>query len=45
LKWPLEWAILLGLCLLGIILWITSKSSRETTTDDERDHLILEKYK
>ncbi|MBK5279416.1 MAG: APC family permease [Bacteroidia bacterium] len=45
LKWPLEWAVLLGLCLLGIILWITSKKSRETTSEAERDHLILEKYK
>ncbi|MBL7877972.1 MAG: hypothetical protein JNL53_20065 [Cyclobacteriaceae bacterium] len=45
LQWPLEWAILLGLCLLGLILWIISKRSRETTSREERDHLILEKYK
>ncbi len=45
LQWPLEWTILLGLCLLGLILWIISKRSRETTSREERDHLILEKYK
>jgi len=45
LKWPLEWAILIGLCLLGIILWITSKKSRDTTPKEERDHLILERFK
>ncbi|MBL7870804.1 MAG: APC family permease [Cyclobacteriaceae bacterium] len=45
LKWPLEWAILLGLCMLGAILWIFSKNSRDTTSEEDRDHLILEKYK
>jgi basic amino acid/polyamine antiporter, APA family len=45
LKWPLEWAILLGLSLLGLILWLTSKKTRDTTPEAERDHLILEKYK
>lgn len=45
LRWPLEWAILFALSGLGLIFWIVSKKSRETTTREERDYLILEKYK
>ncbi len=45
LKWPLEWAILLGLCLLGIIFWISSHQSRKTKSKEDRDYLILEKFK
>ena len=45
LKWPLEWAILIALSLLGIIIWMISKKSRSTTSKEERDYLILEKFK
>ncbi|NJN41638.1 MAG: APC family permease [Flammeovirgaceae bacterium] len=45
LKWPLEWGILIGLIILGIILWIISKKSRSRIDDEERDYLILEKFK
>ena len=45
LKWPLEWLILVGLSLLGIVFWVLSKKSRQATTQEERDYLILEKFK
>ncbi|MEQ9099346.1 MAG: APC family permease [Imperialibacter sp.] len=45
LKWPLEWAILLALSILGTIFWTVSKQSREATSLEERDYLILERFK
>ncbi len=45
LVWPLEWLILLALSVLGIVFWILSKKSRDATTKEERDYLILEKFK
>jgi amino acid transporter len=45
LKWPLEWAILITLSVLGLIIWIISKKSRSTTSKEERDYLILERFK
>ncbi|MCB0493446.1 MAG: APC family permease [Cyclobacteriaceae bacterium] len=45
LVWPLEWMILLSLSVLGIVFWVISKKSRATTTKEERDYLILEKFK
>lgn len=45
LVWPLEWMILLSLSVLGIVFWMISKKSRDTTTKGERDYLILEKFK
>lgn len=45
LKWPLEWAILIALSLLGGIIWLISKKSRNTTSKEERDYLILERFK
>ncbi|MEQ9592792.1 MAG: APC family permease [Cyclobacteriaceae bacterium] len=45
LKWPLEWLILIALSALGIIFWMISKKSRDATTKEDRDYLILEKFK
>ena len=45
LKWPLEWAILITLSLLGLIIWMISKKSRSATSKEERDYLILERFK
>lgn len=45
LVWPLEWLILIGLSVLGVVFWIISKKSRQATTKEERDYLILEKFK
>ena len=45
LVWPLEWLILIALSILGVVFWIISKKSRQATTQDERDYLILEKFK
>lgn len=45
LQWPLEWAILITLSLLGIIFWSVSKKSRDNTKKEERDYFILEKFK
>jgi amino acid transporter len=45
LKWPLEWAILIALSVLGLVIWIISKKSRSTTSKEERDYLILERFK
>lgn len=44
LKWPLEWAILIALCILGAIFWGLSGKSRLATKKEERDYLILEKF-
>ncbi|MEZ4805307.1 MAG: amino acid permease [Bacteroidia bacterium] len=44
LKWPLEWVIFISLCLLGAIVWIISKKSREEVSKKERDYLILERF-
>ncbi|MEQ8423357.1 MAG: APC family permease [Cyclobacteriaceae bacterium] len=45
LVWPLEWLILIALSVLGIVFWVISKKSREATSKEERDYLILEKFK
>lgn len=45
LVWPLEWLILIALSVLGIVIWLVSKKSRQATTKEERDYLILEKFK
>lgn len=45
LVWPLEWLILIALSSLGIVFWTISKKSRQATTQEERDYLILEKFK
>lgn len=45
LKWPLEWAILITLSVLGLIIWMISKKTRSTTSKEERDYLILERFK
>ncbi len=44
LTWPLEWAILLSLILLGGTFWVLSHKAREETTANERDYLILENF-
>ncbi|MEQ8361687.1 MAG: APC family permease [Cyclobacteriaceae bacterium] len=45
LKWPLEWLILIALIALGVLFWMISKKSRDATTKEDRDYLILEKFK
>jgi amino acid transporter len=45
LRWPLEWLVLAALSILGIVFWMVSKKSRSATTKEERDYLILEKFK
>ncbi len=45
LVWPHEWLILIALSILGIVFWVKSKKSRDATTKEERDYLILEKFK
>ncbi|MCB0489538.1 MAG: APC family permease [Cyclobacteriaceae bacterium] len=45
LRWPLEWVILITLALLGLVFWVRSKKSRNTTPEEEREYLILENYK
>lgn len=44
LAWPLEWGIFSVFSLLGLIFWRLSAKSRKTTSKEERDYLILEKY-
>jgi len=44
LKWPLEWGALAALSVLGAIIWITSSKSREKTSSNDRDYLILENF-
>ncbi|MDZ4716177.1 MAG: APC family permease [Cytophagales bacterium] len=45
LRWPLEWGILLALSGLGFLFWLLSRKSRDSTPKEERDYLILEKFK
>jgi amino acid transporter len=44
LRWPLEWAILVVACLLGWLVWTTSKKSRTGTSTKQRDYFILEQF-
>ncbi len=39
---PIEWAILVVLCLCGIIFWTVGRSQRETIHEDDRARLILD---
>jgi len=41
LKWPLEWMILIFLCLLGALIWFISGRSRRNLAKSERDYHIL----
>lgn len=45
LAWPLEWAIFLTFSVLGIVFWVISAKSRNAVPKEERDYLILEKFK
>lgn len=42
LVWPLEWMILLALCLCGMVFWITGSRQRRETDHVERNSLILD---
>ncbi len=42
LVWPLEWMILLALCLCGLVFWITGSRQRRETDEAERNSLILD---
>jgi amino acid transporter len=45
LVWPFEWAIFLTLSILGLVLWVFARKSRNKVSKEERDYLILEKFK
>lgn len=45
LAWPFEWAIFLAFSILGLIFWLLSKKSRDAVAKEERDYMILEKYR
>lgn len=45
LAWPLEWAIFLIFSVLGLLFWGLSSKSRKKVSAEERDYLILNKYK
>ena len=42
LVWPLEWLILLPLCLVGIAFWGRGRRQRDKISEQERDRLILD---
>jgi hypothetical protein len=42
LVWPLEWMILLALCLCGLVFWIMGSRQRRETGEAERNSLILD---
>ncbi|HCC99298.1 MAG TPA: hypothetical protein DER64_02125 [Planctomycetaceae bacterium] len=39
---PIEWAILAGLCVCGIIFWSVGRPQRETIPEEDRARLILD---
>ena len=41
LDWPLDWSILLALCLCGIAFWTGGRRHRNAITESERSRLIL----
>ena len=44
LAWPLEWGLLVGVVLLGAILWWLGRAQRAETNDARRAHLVLGEY-
>ena len=42
LDWPLDWAILLALCLCGLVFWFMGTSQRQHTDEQQRAGLILD---
>lgn len=42
LKWPVEWAMLIGWTALGLVLWRAAHRRREAISEDERARLILQ---
>ena len=42
LVWPLEWIILVALCLCGVVFWIRGRQQREETDERQRARLILD---
>jgi amino acid transporter len=45
LVWPFEWAIFLTFSVLGLAFWLLSAKSRNNVKKEDRDYLILEKFK
>jgi basic amino acid/polyamine antiporter, APA family len=45
LGWPYEWVIFSVFSVLGLVFWLFSAKSRNSVPKEERDYLILEKYK
>jgi amino acid transporter len=45
LVWPFEWAIFLTFSILGLAFWLLSAKSRNNVKKEDRDYLILEKFK
>lgn len=41
LGWPLEWMILVGFSLLGVLFWTLGKGLRARTSESERARLVL----
>jgi amino acid transporter len=41
LRWPLEWLLFGGWCLLGVVLWHGARRVREAVPETERARLIL----
>lgn len=44
LVWPLEWALLLAVLLLGALFWRLGRGARATCTEEQREHLVLGDY-
>ena len=42
LDWPLDWAILLALCLCGLVFWVRGWQQRQETDEQQRARLILD---
>lgn len=45
LAWPFEWLIFLAFSILGLVFWLISKKSRNAVSKEERDYMILEKFR
>jgi hypothetical protein len=45
LVWPFEWAIFLTFSVFGLAFWLLSAKSRNNVKKEDRDYLILEKFK
>jgi amino acid transporter len=42
LDWPLDWAILLALCICGLLFWMLGATQRRQTDEPQRAGLILD---